>query len=215
MHAERALVCLEQHFGSQPVEYERSMAERTLQEVGANRAEITRALDAVTANNAQLVAWGNVAFEKRDRPRARRCARNSTAAAHTLPWRCRRTVPPTLRLASLRFTISSGSSSTRVPAEWNNMPASTVKCLQRHCAIRLISVEDSRDRWTQCGFLRVSMKSLLWLWFLREIPGKNTEEEFETVFCTTDIKVPMVSYLNESCMSLLGMSSGLHGQTST
>ena len=74
----------------------------------------------------------------------------------------------------------------------------------------LISVDDSSDRWTQCGFLRVSMKSLLWLWLLREIVAENVEEEFETVFCTTDIKVPMVPYLNESCMSL----SGPHGQTS-
>ena len=66
MRAECALVCLEQHFGSQLVEYERNMAERTQQEVGANRAEVTSALEAVAANNAQLVAWGNVAFEQRD-----------------------------------------------------------------------------------------------------------------------------------------------------
>ena len=60
------------------------------------------------------------------------------------------------------------------------------------------------------------MKSLLWLWLwlLREIAGENTEEECQTVFCATDIKVPMVPYLNESCMSLSGMSSGPHGQTS-
>ena len=31
----------------------------------------------------------------------------------------------------------------------------------------LISVGDSNDCWTQCGFFRVSMKSLLWLWLLR------------------------------------------------
>ena len=67
MHAERALVCLEQHFGSQLVEYERNMAEQMRQEVGANRAEVTSALEAVTANKAQLVARGNVAFEQRDR----------------------------------------------------------------------------------------------------------------------------------------------------
>ena len=57
----------EQHFGSRLVEYERNMAERTWQEVGANRAEVTSALEAVAANNAQLVAQGNVAFEQRDR----------------------------------------------------------------------------------------------------------------------------------------------------
>ena len=57
MHAERALVCLEQHFGSQLVKYDRNMAERTWKEVGANRAEITSALEAVAADNAQMVAW--------------------------------------------------------------------------------------------------------------------------------------------------------------
>ena len=62
----------------------------------------------------------------------------------------------------------------------------------------LISVERSGDRWTQCGFLRVSMKSLLWLWSLREIVAENVKEECETVFCATSIKVPMVPYLNES-----------------
>ena len=51
----------------------------------------------------------------------------------------------------------------------------------------LISVEDSNDCWTQCGFLRVSMKSLLWLWLWWETVAENTEEECETVFCTTDI----------------------------
>ena len=45
----------------------RNMAERTWQEVGANRAEVTSALEAVAANNAQLVAQENAAFEQRDR----------------------------------------------------------------------------------------------------------------------------------------------------
>ena len=40
------------------------MAERTC---GANRAEVTSALEAVAANSAQLVAQGNAAFELRDR----------------------------------------------------------------------------------------------------------------------------------------------------
>ena len=48
----------------------------------------------------------------------------------------------------------------------------------------------SNDCWTQCGFLRVSMKSFLWL--LREIVAENAREECEIVFCTTGIKVPMV-----------------------
>ena len=70
----------------------------------------------------------------------------------------------------------------------------------------------SCDRWIQCGFLRVSMKSLLWLWSLREIVAENAKEEWETVFCTTGIKVAMVPYLNEKCMFLSGMSSGPHPQ---
>ena len=57
----------EQHFGSRLVEYERNMAERTRQKIGANRAEVTSALEAVAANNPQLVARGDAAFEQRDR----------------------------------------------------------------------------------------------------------------------------------------------------
>ena len=61
------------------------MAERTRQEVGANRAEVTSALEAVAANNAQSVGvvQGNV-----DSARGIR-----RAIVHTLPWRCRRTFP--------------------------------------------------------------------------------------------------------------------------
>ena len=77
----------------------------------------------------------------------------------------------------------------------------------------LISFEVLNDCWTQCGFLRVSMQSFLWLWLLREVVAENAKEECETVFCATSIKVPMDPYLNESCMSLSGMSSGPHGQT--
>ena len=58
------------------------------------------------------------------------------------------------------------------------------------------------------------MKSFLRVWLLQEIVDENTKEECEIVFCTTGIKVPMVPYLNESCMSLSGMSSEPHGQTS-
>ena len=76
----------------------------------------------------------------------------------------------------------------------------------------LISFEVLNDCWTQCGFLRVSMKSLLWL--LQETVVENTKEERETVVCMTGIKVPMVPYLNESCKSLSDTSSGSHGQTS-
>ena len=50
------------HFGSRLVEYERNMAERTRQKIGTNRAEVTSALEAVAANNPQLVARGDAAF---------------------------------------------------------------------------------------------------------------------------------------------------------
>ena len=136
--AEPASVRLEQHFGSQLVEYERNMAERTRQEVGANRAEITSALEAMAANNAQLIARGNVAFEQRDRAPRQMVREEFDGYRAHLNVEMQEDIP-TFRLASLRFAISSGSSSTRVPVEWNNMPASTVKCLRRHCAKRRIA----------------------------------------------------------------------------
>ena len=76
-----------------------------------------------------------------------------------------------------------------------------------------LALGPKNDCWTQCGFLLMSMKSLLWLWLLREIVIENTVEERKTVFCATVIKVSTVPYLNESCMSLSGLSSGPHGQT--
>ena len=69
----------------------------------------------------------------------------------------------------------------------------------------------SCDHWTHCGFLCVSTTSFSWL--LQEIVIENAKEERETVFRATVFKVSMVTYLNESCMSLSGMSSGPHGQT--
>ena len=54
-------------FGSRLVECKRNMADRTWQKVGANRAELPSALEAVAANIAQLVAQENAAFEQRGR----------------------------------------------------------------------------------------------------------------------------------------------------
>ena len=53
---------------------------------------------------------------------------------------------------------------------------------------------DSNDRWTQCKFLRASMKSFLWLWLLREIVAENTKE-VKLSSVRLSIKVPMVPYL--------------------
>ena len=60
----------------------------------------------------------------------------------------------------------------------------------------------------------MSTKSLLRLRSQREIVAEKAKEECEIAFCVTGFNVPMVSYLNESCMSLSDMSSGAHGQTS-
>ena len=113
------------------------------------------------------------------------------------------------RVAEVRdfFRVQFNESARRVEQHAREYCEMFAAALREEAYRELISVEDSSDRWNQCGFLRVSMKSLLWKLLLREIPGENTDEECETVFCTTDIKVPMVSYLNESYMSLLGMSS--------
>ena len=43
------------------------MAERTWQEVGANRAEVTSALEAVGGEQCPAGCSGNIAFEQRDR----------------------------------------------------------------------------------------------------------------------------------------------------
>ena len=55
MHAERALIRLEQYFGSQPIEFERNMAKHTRQEVGVKLCG--NRVRSRLANKAQLVAW--------------------------------------------------------------------------------------------------------------------------------------------------------------
>ena len=72
-------------------------------------------------------------------PHARQCARSSTAIVRISPWRCRRTFPLTLKLALLMFVTFSEGNSMKVPAGWNGMLVSTVKCLQWHCARRRIA----------------------------------------------------------------------------
>ena len=121
----------EQHFGSRLVEYERNMAERTWQEVGANRAEVTSALEAVAANNAQLVVQGNIAFEQRDRALRQTVREEFDGYRAHLAMEMQEDIP-----AHVEARIAAEGNSTRVPAGWNGMPVSTVKCLQWHCARR-------------------------------------------------------------------------------
>ena len=96
----------EQHFGSRLVEYERNMAERTWQEVGALRQTVREEFDSYRAHLAMEM--------QEDIP------------AHV-----------EARITDV-CTFSEGNS-TRVPAAWNGMPVSTVKCLQWHCAKRRIA----------------------------------------------------------------------------
>ena len=124
---------------SQLVEYERHMVKRTQQEGKANRAEVTSALETVAANNAQLVAQGNVAFEQRDMALSQTaCVEFDGYRAH-ITAETQEDIPAHVeaRIAEVRDLFR--GSSTRAPVEWNNMPASTVKCLQRHCAKRRIA----------------------------------------------------------------------------
>ena len=76
----------------------------------------------------------------------------------------------------------------------------------------LFLIEDSNVCWTLCEFPRVMMKSFLSLWLLLAIVAKNLKERDENVFCASDIKVPLVPYLNESCMSVSGISPGPQDQ---
>ena len=205
----------EQHFGSQLVEYERNMVKRTQREGKANRAEVTSALETVAANNAQLVAQGNVAFEQRDMALCQTaCVEFDGYRAH-MTAETQEDIPAHVeaRIAEVRdlFRGQFNESARRVEQHARAHCEMFAAALREEAHRELIYIECSNDCWTLCGFLRVSMKSLLWSWLLREMFAENTEEECETVFCATGIKVP---YLDESCMSLSGMSSGPHGQTS-
>ena len=172
----------------------------------------------MAANNAQLVARGNVAFEQRDKALRQtvRVELDGHCAHIAVEMQEDRPAHVEARIAEVRdfFRGQFNEGARRVEQHAREHCEMFAAALRDEAHRELISVEDSNDCWTQCEFFRVSMKSLLWLWLLREIVAENTEEECETVFCTTDIKVPMVPYLSESGMSLWGMSSGPHGQTS-
>ena len=117
----------------QLVEYERNMAERTWQEVGANRAEVTSALEAVAANNAQLVAQGNIAFEQRDRALRQTVREEFDGYRAHLAMEMHEDIPAHVEARIADVCDFFRGNSTRVPSGWNGMPVSTVKCLQWHC----------------------------------------------------------------------------------
>ena len=105
----------------------------------------------VGANHAKIESAFEAAVVSDKEPCARRCARDPKA-------RC---------------------SFAKVTSEWNNMPVSNPKCLQRHWPNRRIassfSVEDSIVCWTLYRFLRVTMKSSLRLCLLLEIVDMSNE----------------------------------------
>ena len=181
------------------------ISERTRQEVGANRAEIKSVLEAAAANNAQLVAQGNVAFEQRGRAlRQTMCEEFDCYRAH-IAVEMLEDIPTHVeaRIAEVRdfFRGQVNEDVRRVEQHARDHCEMFAEAVCEEAHRELISVKGSNDCWTQCGFLRVSMNSLLWLWLLREIVAENTEKECEIVFCATGIKVSTVPYLNESCMS--------------
>ena len=217
MHVERALIRLEQYFGSQLIEFERNMAEQTRQEFGVNCAEITSVIEAVAANNAQLVAQGNVAFEQRDMALGQTVREEFDGCCARIAVDLQEDIPAHFeaRIVEVRdfFREQFNEGVRRVEQHAREHCEMFAAALREDVNRKLILVVDSNDCWILCGFLRVSMTSLMWLWLLLETVAENAKEECEIVFCATGFKVPMVSHLNESCMSLSGMSSGPHGQT--
>ena len=206
MHAERALIRLEQHFGSQPIEFERNMAEQTRQEVGVNCAEITSAIEAVAANNAQLVAQRNVVFEQRDMAFGQTVREEFYGYCARIAVEMQEDIPADFeaRIVEVRdfFRGQFNEGVRRVEQHAREHCETFAAALREDVYRKLILVEDSNDCCILCGFLRVLGKSLLWLWLLREITVENIVDERETVFCATGIQVSTVPYLNESYMSV-------------
>ena len=112
------------------------MAERTWQEVGANRADVTSALEGEAANNAQLVVQENIAFEQRDRALRQTVRKKFDGYRAHLAIEMEEDIPAHVEARIADVCDLSEGNSTRVPAGWNGMPVSTVKCLQWHCARR-------------------------------------------------------------------------------
>ena len=140
------------------------MDERTRQEVGANRAEITSALEAVAANNAQLVTRGNVAFEQRDRAMRQTVREEFDGYRAHIAVEMLEDIPAHVeaRIAEVRdfFRELFNEGARRVEQHAREHCEMFAAALREDVYRELISIEVSNDCWTQCGFLRVSMKSL-------------------------------------------------------
>ena len=151
------------------------------QEVGANRAEVTSALEAVAANNAQLVAWGNVTFEQRYGALRQTVREEFDGYRPHIAVEMQEDIPAHVeaRIAEVRdfFRGQFNEGARRVEQHAREHSAMFAEALREEVHRELISVEDSNACWTQCGFLRVSMTSFLWLWLLQEIVAENTPKK--------------------------------------
>ena len=126
----------EQHFGSRLVEYERNMAERTWQEVErtVRRSRVRSRLWRRT-----MPSW----LLRRTLPlnsAIRQTVREEFDGYRVhLATEMQEDIPAHVEARIADVCDFFRSSSTRVPAGWNSMPARTVKCLQRHCVRRRIA----------------------------------------------------------------------------
>ena len=148
------------------------MVKRTQQEGKANRAEIMSALEAVAANNAQLVAQGNVAFEQRDRALRQTVREEFDGCRAHIALEMLEDIPAYVeaRIAEVRdfFREQVNEDVRRVEQHARDHCEMFAEALCEEAHRVLISEKGLNDCWTQCGFFRVSMTSLLWLWLLRE-----------------------------------------------
>ena len=234
MHAERVLICLEERFGSQLVEYERNMVRARYgeeQSAGLWRREKANAHAQVAAEQeAAVPVVGSSPAAALDNARVHSENRCELLVEGFIRERDRAAVAELvltdtgvlLREELAMMQVSRGSClAGQQQRQLESAPVDSLpecfgilrtKATSDPFRVSFLVFGFSCDHRTRCGFVCASTKSFLWL--LREIVAKNTKEECETVFCAIGVKGPMVPYLNESCMSFSGMSSGPHGQTS-
>ena len=164
----------EQHFDNQLVENERNVAEEMRQDFAANHAEIESAFEVAAANNVQLVAQGNVAFEQRHRALRQTAFEGSEGHRAHIAWEAQEDVPAYVEasIADGRdlFGMQFGKGDIRVEQQ------TFATALAEQAYRELLSVEDSIVCWTLCRFLRVTMKSSLRLWLLLEIVDMSNKD---------------------------------------